>query len=301
MILDPYSLAFNGKTLLCPDSEHELLHNRSIFQVTTSTDGHGSITAAPVSGYSGTTVTLSNTPSTNYTFQNYAVTGANLTGNQFTLTGSDVTARANFVHTPEYTSKNAPNYFMSTRASAWMDSDVGKVKFTETDSALHYDLPFGTTAATQSYYLMPTDDKSATFLENSGLFEGYKVTHMTEYPGYDRYSGKYLNTSAVVNRVVFGVAPWIYLSNTATTRNVSLYMSVNGSPMSSFATFYNVSAGTTMYTLAPGLGYTFPQPITVAKGNRINISVYCPDTAVSASVRGYGDPKWSGTMSGIGG
>ena len=57
----------------------------------------GTITANPMSGYDGDVVTLSNTTASNYyTFSNYSLTGATLTGNQFAFTGTDVTAKANF-------------------------------------------------------------------------------------------------------------------------------------------------------------------------------------------------------------
>lgn len=94
MITSGFSLGFNGKALL--NNSKEMLWQRDIYQVTTSTDGHGSITASPMSGYQGTTVSLSNTPNPNYSFTGYSVTGATLTGNQFTL-NNDVTARAEFI------------------------------------------------------------------------------------------------------------------------------------------------------------------------------------------------------------
>lgn len=94
MITSGFSLAFNGKALL--NNSKEMLWQRDIYQVTTSTDGHGSITASPMSGYQGTTVSLSNTPNANYSFTGYSVTGATLTGNQFTL-NNDVTAHAGFI------------------------------------------------------------------------------------------------------------------------------------------------------------------------------------------------------------
>ena len=97
MIHDNFVLSFNGKNLLKNDKE--MNWERNIFQVTTSTDGHGSITASPMSGYQGTTVSLSNTPNANYGFQNYTLTGATLTGNQFML-NNDVTAMANFSALP---------------------------------------------------------------------------------------------------------------------------------------------------------------------------------------------------------
>ena len=97
MITSGFSLAFNGKALL--NNSKEMLWQRNIYNVTTSTDGHGTITASPMSGYQGTTVSLSNTPDPNYNFTGYSVTGATLTGNQFTL-NNDVTARAEFAAMP---------------------------------------------------------------------------------------------------------------------------------------------------------------------------------------------------------
>lgn len=115
MINSAFSLAFNGSALL--SNQKEMIWNKSIFQVTTSTDGHGSITASPMSGFSGTQVTLSNTPNANYGFQGYSVTGATLTGNKFTL-NNDVTARATFNQTGTiyYTNNNSYS-IMSTQVS----------------------------------------------------------------------------------------------------------------------------------------------------------------------------------------
>ena len=94
MITSGFSLAFNGKALL--NNSKEMLWQRDIYQVTTSTDGHGSITASPMSGYQGTTVSLSNTPNSGYIFSSYDITGATLTGSNFKFTGSDVTVKAWF-------------------------------------------------------------------------------------------------------------------------------------------------------------------------------------------------------------
>ena len=93
MITSGFSLAFNNKTLL--NNSNEMFWQRNIYQVTTSTNGNGTMTASPMSGFSGTVVTLSNTPNANYSFAGYSVTGATLTGDQFTL-NNDVTAKANF-------------------------------------------------------------------------------------------------------------------------------------------------------------------------------------------------------------
>ncbi|MBO7714115.1 MAG: hypothetical protein J6S85_11125 [Methanobrevibacter sp.] len=64
--------------------------------VTTTTNGHGTVTATPKSGFIGTQVTLTNTPNSGYDFVNYSITGATLTDNNFTFMNSDVTVQANF-------------------------------------------------------------------------------------------------------------------------------------------------------------------------------------------------------------
>lgn len=56
----------------------------------------GTITANKLTGYSNDTITLSNTPSSNYVFNSYSLTGATLTGSQFKFGTTNVTAKANF-------------------------------------------------------------------------------------------------------------------------------------------------------------------------------------------------------------
>lgn len=97
MIKSAFSLTFNGKVL--NNNQKDLDFDRTIYQVTTTTNGHGSINASPTSGIAGSQVTLSNTASAGYTFSGYSITGATLTGNKFTL-NDDVTARANFIENP---------------------------------------------------------------------------------------------------------------------------------------------------------------------------------------------------------
>lgn len=64
--------------------------------VTLQTNGFGSISATPMSGFIGDIVTLSNTPNPGSEFSAYLITGATLIDNIFTLTGTDVTAKAVF-------------------------------------------------------------------------------------------------------------------------------------------------------------------------------------------------------------
>ena len=67
------------------------------FNLTLQTDGHGKISANKTTGYENEVITLSNTASAGYEFNNYTITGAALTGNAFKFNANDVTAKANFV------------------------------------------------------------------------------------------------------------------------------------------------------------------------------------------------------------
>lgn len=69
------------------------------YSVTCTNDGHGTIAASPTSNYSGSTVTLSNTPNSGYTFDKYTLisgTGASISGNTLTIGTSNVTVRGDF-------------------------------------------------------------------------------------------------------------------------------------------------------------------------------------------------------------
>lgn len=68
-----------------------------IYNVTILPSTNGSISVNPVSGYSGTTVTLSNTPDTGYVLDSYSITGATLyDNNKFDIFKSDVSVQGNF-------------------------------------------------------------------------------------------------------------------------------------------------------------------------------------------------------------
>ena len=87
-------LMYNGNTVTCgggfvsfPDPAHF---------VTLIQNTGGTIAADKASGVPGDIVTLSNTPSVGYNFDNYSITGATLTGSQFEFGNSDVSAEGLF-------------------------------------------------------------------------------------------------------------------------------------------------------------------------------------------------------------
>ena len=82
---------FSGSDVTAePDYTHNV-YNVSITQV-----AGGTVAASPSTGYYGTQVTLSNTPSSEYTFGSYSITGATLTSNKFNFEESNVTAKGSF-------------------------------------------------------------------------------------------------------------------------------------------------------------------------------------------------------------
>jgi len=76
---------------------HMLYRNiRDPYYLTLLTNGYGSLIADALSGYSGSIVHLTATPSAGYTLSNYECTGSEMTGNNVMFTNEDVTVKANF-------------------------------------------------------------------------------------------------------------------------------------------------------------------------------------------------------------
>lgn len=99
-VIDTKSFAFNGETLTLNGDELVLKYfvPDPRYLTLNQTQG-GTIAANKLSGYDGDTVTLSQTPSNGYAFNNYSITGATLTGSQFNFNGGNVTAKANYIQT----------------------------------------------------------------------------------------------------------------------------------------------------------------------------------------------------------
>jgi len=75
-------------------AEPDYTHN--VYSVSITQVAGGTVNASPSTGYYGTQVTLSNTPSSEYTFGSYSITGATLTSNKFNFEESNVTAKGSF-------------------------------------------------------------------------------------------------------------------------------------------------------------------------------------------------------------
>ena len=241
MITSGFSLSFNGKALL--NNSKEMLWQRNIYQVTTSTDGHGTMTASPMSGFSGTNVTLSNTPNANYGFSGYSITGATLTGNQFTL-NNDVTAMANFNQTGiTYYSNDTPFCVeVQQNHTIPLNIDVTPTNFvTIKYSARFYDNPLSYLYYTSFYCDVYSNELrnakvqkhpplTGTALSATHYFKSYPNRYMTYRDTGEmrtiidrsahRYSSYYQNVLAESNYLTYQYWEDIITPHTATADNL---------------------------------------------------------------------------------
>lgn len=222
MIQSAYSLSFNGKALL--NNSKEMLWNRNIFTVTTGTDGHGSLTATPMSGFSGTTVSLSNTPNANYNFNNYELTGASLTGNQFVM-NNDVTAKANFVREPV----RVPLSGVLSQVPVLLVYDNGRISNPEPNWSIS--VPANNYALSTACPIITQFDNqpmnTATLMKYSSYYDS--ITRETW--GYPYYEASGLNKEIVITALGFGQSLDIR------------FASATSVPYSQMYTFNTVSAG----------------------------------------------------------
>lgn len=91
----PILFLFNGKVARVGSSVLGTIPPE-VYTVTIDTVTHGSITASPVSGVSGTTITLTGTPDTGYELDYFTVNGVAIVGNTFTMPAENVTVGAVF-------------------------------------------------------------------------------------------------------------------------------------------------------------------------------------------------------------
>ena len=73
-------------------------YTHNVYKLTLQTNGHGKLAAGKTTGYYNDTTTLTATPSSNYKFKNYSVTGGTITNNAFKWGTANATAKANFIY-----------------------------------------------------------------------------------------------------------------------------------------------------------------------------------------------------------
>ncbi len=93
-----------------------------IYYITVIQPTGGIITATPVEGPNGTEVTLTNSPSNNYEFNSYSVTGATLSGNKFIIDNSDVTVTGTFnLYQQDWVNMGSTEYYGGAGSVIWTE------------------------------------------------------------------------------------------------------------------------------------------------------------------------------------
>lgn len=98
--------------------------SRNVHNLTLQTNGHGTISASNTTGYSGTQITLNNTPNEDYSFTRYDMTGATVTSDKFKFGTTDVTAKAVFTYIPTVSS-----YCYNTQNQVFGQYNIGSLPF----------------------------------------------------------------------------------------------------------------------------------------------------------------------------
>lgn len=76
-----------GSSFVISEDTNVIAKFNKLYNVSVSTDGHGTAVANPSSAIAGTTIQLSNTPDSNYAFDHYTVNGTSTTNSSFTING----------------------------------------------------------------------------------------------------------------------------------------------------------------------------------------------------------------------
>ena len=183
-------LMINGRTLTpVPGIGPE----PGIHYVYTSSEGHGSISASPMSGKKDTLITLSNTPDQNYIFSKYTLNNVDLAGSSFLMHDEDAYVRGYFQPDVRTITVTQPTHGTITApASAQIGSTVTLSCTPETGYVLQYFTVNGVQIQGNSF-VMPAsnvtvsasivwDERYTFYTNNSELKELYTSRISTEVP-----------------------------------------------------------------------------------------------------------------------
>lgn len=132
------------------------------YRLSLLTSLYGSLTAAPLTGYAGSTAGLTATPDSDCHFVDYEVTGGSVNNNTFTYAANDATVKANFARNVHNNTTLTSNYGTITATPTTANSgDV--VTLTNTPSADCHFVNYEVTGATLTgdKYMVETEDVSA--------------------------------------------------------------------------------------------------------------------------------------------
>jgi len=193
-------LMINGRTLTpVPGIGPE----PGLHYVYTSSEGHGSISASPMSGKKNTLITLSNTPDQNYIFSKYTLNNVDLAGSSFLMPDEDAYVRGYFQPDVRTITVTQPSHGTITApASAQIGSTVTLTCTPDSGYALQYFTVNGTKIQGNSF-VMPASNVtvSASLAEDTS----WKTTIYTRAASATSANSplQFTNTTQVGEYVVY--------------------------------------------------------------------------------------------------
>ena len=248
------------------------------YRLSLLTSLYGSLTAAPLTGYAGSTAGLTATPDADCHFVDYEVTGGSVNNNTFTYAANDATVKANFARNVHNNTTLTSNYGTITATPTTANSgDV--VTLTNTPSADCHFVNYEVTGATLTgdKYMVETEDVSArgvfarnihnvtTLTSNYGTiatnkstaYSGDTVT-LSNTPAADCHFNSYSITGATLTGSNFKVGTTDVSARGSFSRNVhnlTLQNDGHGTLVASKTTGY--SGDTVTLTATPNTNYVF--------------------------------------------
>lgn len=123
---------------------------------------YGSLTAAPLTGYAGSTAGLTATPDADCHFIDYEVTGGSINDNTFTYANNDATAKANFARNVHNNIVLTSDYGTITATPSTANSgDVVTLTNTPNDDCHFVNYEVTGATLTSDKYMVETEDVSA--------------------------------------------------------------------------------------------------------------------------------------------
>lgn len=133
-----------------------------VYNLSLLTSLYGSLIAAPLTGYAGSTAGLTATPDADCHFVDYEVTGGSISDNTFTYANNDATAKANFARNVHNNIVLTSDYGTITATPSTANSgDVVTLTNTPNDDCHFVNYEVTGATLTSDKYMVETEDVSA--------------------------------------------------------------------------------------------------------------------------------------------
>lgn len=133
-----------------------------VYNLSLLTSLYGSLTAAPLTGYAGSTAGLTATPDADCHFVDYEVTGGSINDSTFTYANNDATAKANFARNVHNNIVLTSDYGTITATPSTANSgDVVTLTNTPNDDCHFVNYEVTGATLTSDKYMVETEDVSA--------------------------------------------------------------------------------------------------------------------------------------------